>query len=242
MVRAGEIEHGEILADRAEAVWNWSSPAGMRRAQRRADRLASAAGLRAGARVLELGCGTGLFTSMFAETGARVVAVDVSETLLRQAVSRGVSEETRFVVGDGENLPFLRERFEVVLGSSVLHHLHLSSALREIRRVLVPGGRLAFAEPNLVNPQIALQRSVPWLRELAGESPEETAFVRWSLKRELLRAGFGEVRIEPFDFLHPWTPGALIGVVGGMGRVLERVPVIREIAGSLLISARKPCG
>lgn len=239
MVRAGEVEHGSRLADRAEAVWNWSSPAGMQRAERRGRRLISAAEMAAGVRVLELGCGTGLFTSKFAETGAKVTALDVSEALLRKARSRGIAGKAGFLVGDAEELPFSREQFDVVLGSSVLHHLHVGSALREMRRVLVPGGRLAFAEPNLVNPQIALQRNVPWLRELAGESPEETAFVRWTLKREFEKAGFREVRIEPFDFLHPWTPEALIGVVGGMGRVLERVPVIREIAGSLLISAKK---
>lgn len=62
MVKAGEIEHGEKIAGQAEAIWNWASPAGKLRAKRRARLIAEAAELSTGMRVLELGCGTGLFT------------------------------------------------------------------------------------------------------------------------------------------------------------------------------------
>jgi SAM-dependent methyltransferase len=129
------------------------------------------------------------------------------------------------------------ESFDAVVGSSVLHHLNLACALREAHRILKPGGRIAFAEPNMMNPQIALQRKIPALRCWAAESPEETAFFRWRLARRLREAGFANVSIRPFDFLHPLVPRPLIPLVRGVGAVMEHVPLLREIAGSLLISA-----
>ena len=239
MVQAGEIEHGALIADQAEAIWNWASPAGQQRARRRAELIVEAADLATGDCALELGCGTGLFTRTFARTGCRLVAIDVSPSLLDRATANGVDGRVTFRLDDAEQLSFDDEAFDVVVGSSVLHHLDIDRALGEIHRVLKPGGRVAFAEPNMMNPQIALQRKVAVFRRWADESPEETAFVRWKLAAQLGTAGFSGVRIEPFDFLHPAVPRPLIRIVQGVGGTLERLPGIREIAGSLLIRARR---
>ena len=81
-----EIEHGrKLAATDTEVIWGWGTPAGIRRAHRRADLLAAGAGLGPGVRALEIGCGTGLFTEMLAATGAGIVAVDISEELLDKA-------------------------------------------------------------------------------------------------------------------------------------------------------------
>jgi SAM-dependent methyltransferase len=127
-----------------------------------------------------------------------------------------------------------------VYGSSILHHLELDPALGEIRRVLKPGGRLVFAEPNMLNPQILVQKNVPLIKRWLGDTPHETAFVRWPLVARLKRAGFTGARVLPFDFLHPLTPRPLIGLVSGLGAAAERVPILREIAGSCVIVAERP--
>ena len=240
MVRVGEIEHGLLIAEQAEQVWNWASPAGTERARRRAELILKAAGVEADARILELGCGTGLFTRTFAHTGCQIVALDVSEPLLEQARARTDNPRVEYRLGDAEQLDEPDASFEAVLGSSILHHLNLGPALAEMFRVLKPAGRFAFAEPNMMNPQIALQRNVPLLRRWAGESPEETAFFRGRLARQLRAVGFVGVRVTPFDFLHPAVPAPLIGIVDRVGRFVERVPVLREISGSLLITGSKP--
>lgn len=237
MVRIGEIEHGEKIAGNAEAIWHWSSPAGKQRAKRRAALIAEAADLSPRTRALELGCGTGLFTQTFAQSGARIVAVDISPPLLERARARDLPATIDFRIEDAEQLSFDDATFDAVIGSSILHHLAVAEALAEARRVLKPGGRIAFAEPNMMNPQIALQRTVPVLCRWAGESPEETAFFRWGLARQLRSAGFNNVRITPFDFLHPGVPKPLIPMVRCMSTVFEQMPIMREIAGSLLISA-----
>ena len=73
-----------------------------------------------------------------------------------------------------------------------------------------------------------------------GESPDETAFVRWQLKKRLEGIGFTDVQITPFDWLHPITPRPLISLVEKMGLVAEKLPFLREFSGSLHIKAYRP--
>jgi 2-polyprenyl-3-methyl-5-hydroxy-6-metoxy-1,4-benzoquinol methylase len=242
---ANEIAHWRMLAAaEIEGTWGWSTPAGQVRARRRADLVINAAGLSAGRTVLEIGCGTGLFTTQFAATGARIVAVDLSPELLAMAVARQLpADRVRFEQRRFESLqpaePALRswapDGFDAIIGSSVLHHLDIAEAIETCKRLLARGGRVALAEPNLLNPQVWLERRFrSWFPYV---SRDETAIVRWELQRQLERAGFSEVVITPFDWLHPATPQPLMGVVGGVGKVLEHVPVLREFAGSVLIAA-----
>jgi hypothetical protein len=92
----------------------------------------------------------------------------------------------------------------------------------------------------MLNPIILVQKNVPWIKRRAGDSPDETAFLRWRLGRALRSAGFEVERIEPFDFLHPATPAAAVDAVDHLSGWLEAIPLVREIAGSLFIVARKP--
>ena len=91
----------------------------------------------------------------------------------------------------------------------------------------------------MLNPQIAIQKNIPWIKQKLGDSPDETAFFRWPLRRFLERAGYRDIRVDPFDFLHPKMPVALIDRMDAFGRFLENVPVISEVAGSLYIRAMK---
>lgn len=189
--------------------------------------------------VLEIGCGTGLFTEFFAATGAHIIAVDISPDLLTRAVARGLPENRVTFLAKPFEQCTAEGPFDAVIGNSILHHLDVTPAIGQIASLLKPGGAIAFAEPNLLNPQIAVQKTVPFVKRLAGDSPDETAFVRWRLARTLERSGFDHIRIVPFDWLHPTTPGSLIGAVERVGSVLERIPVAREFAGSVLIHARR---
>lgn len=233
--RQREAEHGRRIAARAGHVWGWGSPAGRVRRARRAAMLARGARLGPGMCALELGCGTGEFTGDLARTGAAVVALDVSPDLL--AVASGTGTSAWFLLADATALPFGDASLDAVVGSSILHHLELGPAVAEMRRVLRPGRRACFTEPNLLNPQIAVQKSVPAIKRWAGDSPDETAFFRWSLARAFRAAGFDLVRVEPFDFVHPAIPARLVGIAARAGGALERIPLLREIAGSLFVEA-----
>ena len=127
-----------------------------------------------------------------------------------------------------------------MIGSSVLHHLQLPLALEKMRDLLKPGGVLSFAEPNMLNPQIFVQKNVGFVKRWAGDSPDETAFVRWRFRATLERIGFRDVVIAPFDWLHPATPSFAIPMVRRVGRALEMMPGLREFAGSICIRAVRP--
>ncbi|HNT80706.1 MAG TPA: class I SAM-dependent methyltransferase [Bacteroidia bacterium] len=181
-----EREHGKKISSHAEDVWNWSSPAGQVRANRRAELMILTAKIAKEDQALEIGCGTGLFTGKVQQaTGAEITAIDISQDLLDQAKEK--YRDVNFKIDDAMSLSFEDQSFSVVYGSSVLHHLDMMKAMQEIYRVLKPGGRIVFAEPNMLNPQIFVQKNVPVIKRMLGDSPDETAVVRWSFNNMLKR-------------------------------------------------------
>ncbi|MEA1896918.1 MAG: class I SAM-dependent methyltransferase [Bacteroidota bacterium] len=193
----------------------------------------------AGKKILEIGCGTGEFTKRIVPSGADITAIDISPDLLEVARETIPNATVRFHIQNVEKLDFEDGCFDVVIGSSILHHLNLKPALKEIYRVLKIGGVVVFTEPNMVNPQIWMERNIIFIRKLTNSSPDETAFTRWGLKKELINLGFKNVSIRPFDFLHPFTPSLLIPFISKIGNLVERIPLAKEIAGSLLICGSK---
>ena len=239
--KTNEINHGRKIVAHADDVWGWTGLAGRRRMERRVRLLTQGAAIGCGKRALELGCGTGVFTAKFSHRGLQLVATDISSDLLRVAQERVQTlEDVSLVLADVETLPFPDRTFDALIGSSILHHLPMPSSLHEMYRILRHGGTMAFAEPNMFNPQILVQKNIPWVKRWLGDTPDETAFVRWQFARMLHQVGFEQVQVAPHDFLHPRTPSAIVPVVQRLGHVLERLPLLREIAGSLLITARRP--
>ncbi len=237
-----EIIHGRMLARQldTETMWGWGTPAGKLRAERRAKLIVEGGALKAGVNALEIGCGSGNFTELFAETGANILAVDISSDLLEKARQRNLpADRVTFLEARFEDAK-VKGPFDSIIGSSVLHHLEIEAAVKHIFDLLKPGGRFSFAEPNMLNPQVFLERRFHWLPAFSYVSPDETALVRWQFKKQLQRAGFTEIRLVPFDWLHPVTPKPLIRWARKVGSVLERLPAAREFAGSLHIVARRP--
>jgi len=238
---AREIEHHRRIANRAEAVWNWDSPAGRHRAERRARLFVEHGGMRPGVRALELGCGTGVFLEKVAASGASIAGIDLSSDLLARARQRLAGHASVALVrGNAEQMPFPDCSFDAVYGSSILHHLRLDRSLAESFRLLKPGGVVVFAEPNILNPQVTVMFRVEAVKERYGVSPDEMAFSRFRARAALRQAGFTDASAAPFDFVHPALPASWIGGVARLGRAFEATPLLREIAGSLLITARRP--
>jgi hypothetical protein len=92
----------------------------------------------------------------------------------------------------------------------------------------------------MLNPQIAIQKNISWIKRKKGDSPDETAFLSWYIYSLLYDAGFVDIRITSFDWLHPATPLKLVDAVDKIGFIFEKIPVIREFTGSLHICARRP--
>jgi ubiquinone/menaquinone biosynthesis C-methylase UbiE len=97
--------------------------------------------LRAIDKLLDIGCGSGLFSSMAYETGATVIGIDATEQLIAQAKLRAPA--VTFLTGEMEELPFADDAFNVVCGfNSFQYAASVKNALSEAKRVLKPGGKL----------------------------------------------------------------------------------------------------
>jgi SAM-dependent methyltransferase len=237
---AAERRQGERFASGdLEKAWGWSSDAGKIRAARRAAFLTEAAQLAPGVRALELGCGTGEFTRRLVESGCELTAVDISEASVERCRER-VGDRADVVVGNIETGEGLEGReFDAIVGVSVLHHVDLDLCLRNVFPLLRSGGRFAFAEPNILNPQVWAERRFAFLRRIRHVLPHEIAFRATTLRRAFEDAGLEVEVAEPFEFLHAATPSRLIGAVEQIEGVLEKTPA-RAVAGSIRIAGRKP--
>jgi SAM-dependent methyltransferase len=233
-----EIAHGKFIAKSGEEVWNWSSPAGRIRWERRAKLFLAFLG-NDHKRVLEIGCGTGLFTKEICKTANEIIAIDISEDLIRLAQRRINKKNVTFVIDNAYKTAFCDNYYDFVIGSSSLHHLMIDKALKEIYRLLKPNGKFMFTEPNMLNPQIAIQKNISFIKKMAGDSPDETAFMRWSLAKRLVEVGFKDISIVPFDFMHPVIPKSMLGLMCPILNFLETMPLLKEFAGSLIIKGRK---
>lgn len=236
-IKSQEKEHGKKIQSQADKILGWDTPAGVFRASRRLKGFLKYLALAKKNKVLEIGCGTGAFTTLFCMNGIIPIAIDISYDLLKKAKNK--NPNIIFIQADAENLPLKKNVFDCVLGVSILHHLNVNSALKGIRAVLTDGGLIIFSEPNMANPQIFLQKRIRWLKRIMNDTPSETAFFRWRLEKTLKQNGFLCISINPFEFLHPYTPRRFIPVIARLQRYLERIPIVREIAGSLFIVARK---
>jgi SAM-dependent methyltransferase len=188
-------------------------------------------------RALEIGAGTGYFSLNLLRAGVvgEAVATDISPGMLaklrRSAEELGVSVET--AACEAADLPFEDGSFDLVFGHAVLHHLpDLADGFREFRRVLRPGGVVAFCgEPSYYGDRIAA-----W--------PKRGANALAPLWRALMRAGprpsdgngnggwSEEDRLEQVVDVHAFTPAELAGHAERAG--LEGVRVSgEELAASL---------
>lgn len=133
-------------SERHEALWRWV-PRGLEPSDFALRRDFLLGHVAAGDRVLDVGCGEGLFASELARSGARVVGIDVAEEPLERARERDPELELRRVQDGGEwDLP--DASFDVVWAGEVIEHVADTAAwLSEVRRVLRSGGSLLVSTP-----------------------------------------------------------------------------------------------
>jgi ubiquinone/menaquinone biosynthesis C-methylase UbiE len=115
------------------------------------ERLVAASGAQPGEKVLDVGCGTGYFSRRVARAvspAGTVVGIDPSEPMLDYATAHAPANCT-FRAAAAEDLPFGDASIDLIVSSLAFHHIpteHRADAVREMFRVLRPGGRLFIAD------------------------------------------------------------------------------------------------
>ncbi len=177
--------------------------------------------LPAGSMILELGCGLGHDGLALLRSGYRLVETDIAPGQLLEArrlhSEEGFSAGSEHLLANAQHLPFAGDSFDGAMMVAMLHHLpDPVAALREVRRVLKPGGMLVLGtEPNTwqhtflfpagkrvlhLAYRLMGKKSDPG--EMVSAADKETeGFSRYDLDYLFIRSGFERWRLEPAGFL-----------------------------------------
>jgi len=150
--------------------------------------------------ILDFAAGTCWATELLNRIGIRPVAMDLSLEMMQRGRRRLATDsrltfkdDASFVVARGQALPFVSECFDGVLCLNALHHLpSYAQALREIHRVLKPGGRAVFSEPGTAHAVAPLSQF-----RMREETVIEKAVSLPLIRRLALEAGFSRMKVVP---------------------------------------------
>ncbi len=148
-------------------------------------------GLRPGARVLDIGCGTGLASGPLIDNHFDVTGIDPSESMLEHARRHFPSATWR--TGRAEAVPFAEDTFDVAISAQVFHKVDRTAAMEEIVRVLKPGGITAIWWKHLMGDDAAKVLRDEAARELGFDPPQSglaggfTEFYGSALREQIVR-------------------------------------------------------
>ncbi len=196
--------------------------------------------------ILEIGCGTGDALKYISDiTGANCLGIDLSQKFIDISNKNYKGQNLSFEVADFNNSKSFKGemeygKFDYVIGNGILHHLYfnIDNSLINLNKLLKPGGKIIFIEPNIYNPYVALIFKIPYLRVKTFLEPDEMAFSAHFIKEKLKKAKFSSSSTEIKDFLLPNIPEKLIKTVIKIGSILEKTP-FTYIAQSVFITATK---
>jgi SAM-dependent methyltransferase len=197
-----------------------------------------------GKEMLEYGCGTGYWSSEWIGKGAVLSAIDISPEGIRKARERIENKGLKadFYVMNAEKTEFPDNRFDIIAGSGIIHHLNLDDAYRELSRLLNEKGHIVFYEPLGHNPFIKIYRALtPRMR-----TPDEHPLKMSDLLR--LKNYFNNVKIEYFSlFTLAAVPLRNKNSFDKFYRFLQKVdekvfllPFMRRLAWTVIIHASNP--
>ena len=194
-----------------------------------------------GETILEVGTGTGLWTQHLAEVlqyQNPIVAVVFNRDYADTLTQKNIPGVRVHLSDDLSELP--SESFDYVVGTAILCHNLYSQNLREIRRLLKPGGQILFFEANHWNPQVFAKNAIPAVGRWAGQPECQAPMRKYQLMKEASWQGYTNLEIVPFDIVHPRIPGKLVRFLQSAAYIVEHAPVFKEFCGTLYIWGKKP--
>jgi SAM-dependent methyltransferase len=235
----------------ADQISYWNGAGGQRWADRQpvqdillqpiADLLIDRAKIRAGERILDVGCGSGSTTFAFARavgSSGHVMGIDISAPMLaraREVAPAGAPVE--FVLADATIHSFAPENFDLLASRfGVMFFADPALSFANMRQALQRSGRLAFAcwrepreNPFFMVPLQAVYQHVPKLPQVGPEDPGPFAFASEERVTRILKAaGFSGIAMEPCDLALDIAVGG--GLDAAVKSALEIGPAARALA------------
>jgi SAM-dependent methyltransferase len=208
--------------------------------QRHVDEVLRFAGISPGERVLEVGCGMGRYTFVLAQRGVEVEGLDLSPFLLRQLreYDSGRYNIPLHHADIFNHPPELEGRFEAVVGFFTLHHLHdLPQCFGAMRRLLKPGGRVVFLEPNPYNLLYYIQ--ILTMPHMSWQGDKGIVHMRSGpIFRAMQIAGLHRPTMARFGFFPPFLTNQQWG--SRVEAALERLPILRPFLPFQLFRGELP--
>jgi SAM-dependent methyltransferase len=190
-----------------------------------------------GQRILELGCGQGQLTQKLVDVSRGenpITAVSFSNNAKRPS---DIPEDVEFVPLHDLPSTLATRRFDLILAMDLLDVPNNTWLLRHIRDLLEPGGQVVFYERNPWNPVRKLRHS---LAKLFGRKEPQGLLNRQNLYELLSEIGFIRVFAIYNDFVYPRLSRRFMWLLRNLSVVLEIMPGVQTLAGSILIHAQKP--
>lgn len=195
--------------------------------------------------VLNIACGTGYESVILAKKGAKVFAFDISlesvKIAQKKAILNKVSEKIHTEIMSVYDLGFSDETFKYVYGCACLHHFDREKALKEIHRVMKPGGMAVFFEPYSGSKWLKRFREFIPVKK-AKISPDEDQLTDADIRE--VKKIFKEVTITEYGLFNrlqrlcswKWF-GIMLCKIDAW--ILIRFPVMRKFARNIVIKVVK---
>ena len=194
--------------------------------------------------ILDYGCGTGLTIKKVVEFNPRkITGIDISEVSIEKAIkeTQNFNEKVDLSVDNCERTRFASNKFDIIYGLGILHHLEFSKCLKEMSRILKPGGSILFIEPLGTNPLINLYRKMTPNARSKDEHPlkyKDFNLIEKNFKNiELKYYGFFTLVFFPF-YSNPKN-SFFFKTLTKIDQFLFKNKYFRTMAWSVLIKARK---
>lgn len=194
--------------------------------------------------ILDYGCGGGWLSLLMQKWGFKSVGLDISRNMVKNA--KIVCPNADFIVCDAMRLPFKDDIFDFVIGISILHHLNLNRATRELKRISLAGSAFLFMEPSLLNPLSAFGRRVfPMEAHTEGEKQYTPKYLNTALNLagfavercfSMFFIAFPVARFSRITRLNP--PAVLVKMTYFFEGIMEKIPGIRYLNSNIVAIAK----
>ena len=194
--------------------------------------------------ILDYGCGIGSSLKKVIEFNPKkITGIDISDISIEKAKKtiKTDNSNVELFVDNCENTKFNDDTFDIIYGTGILHHLNIEICLKEIHRILKPGGKFLFIEPLGTNPLINFYRKLTPKSRSKDEHPLvgkdfnliEDQFVKSKVKY------YGFLTLIFFPFYFSPKSSTVFKILMKFDQLLFNINFFKKLAWSILVTAEK---